>query len=229
MCISAFNRMKDCVLWPAVTERGHENPKMVKTVSGKNRCWGGWYRCPTWTFVFPLYFPIVKWRVGSHLNNQRGRLENRWQSRPWNKLEKWMQRPQQAQVVCEAVPVWTVHSSSFTTQSKIVSTCLQKTVLPWKHRVSVQMAQLILSLCCMQMMCLVKLFSICTHVHFMCGTLTCDPGPGAFLLLDVSLWMPVLPFVYEAASRQPDESANVTQSEEANINACLYFSILYKP
>lgn len=72
------------------------------------------------------------------------------------------------------------------------------------------MAEPILSLCCMQMMCLVKLFSVYTHVHFMFETFVPAPGPVAFQLLDVSVWTPVLPFVYKAVPRQPNKRTNVT-------------------
>lgn len=72
------------------------------------------------------------------------------------------------------------------------------------------MAEPILSLCCMQMMCLVKIFSVYIHVHFMFETLVSAPGPVAFHFLDVSVWTPVLPFVYKAVTRQPDERSNVT-------------------
>lgn len=91
------------------------------------------------------------------------------------------------------------------------------------------MAEPILSLCCMQMMCLVKssafiFMSISCSRHWFLHS-----APVAFQLLDVSVWTPVLPFVYEAVPRQPDKRTKVTQSEEANIIACLYFYILYKP
>lgn len=54
-----------------------------------------------------------------------------------------------------------------------------------KHKISVQMAEPILSLCCMQMMCLVKIFSVYIHVHFMFEILVSAPGPVAFHFLDV--------------------------------------------
>lgn len=57
------------------------------------------------------------------------------------------------------------------------------------------MAEPIRSLCCMQMMCLVKIFSVYIHVHFMFETLASAPVPVAFHFMDVSAWMPVLPFV----------------------------------
>lgn len=64
------------------------------------------------------------------------------------------------------------------------------------------MAEPILFLCCMQMMCLVKLFSI-LHVHFMFEPLLCAPGLAAFHFLDVSALDACTAICLTAVSRQP--------------------------
>lgn len=54
-----------------------------------------------------------------------------------------------------------------------------------QHRVSVQTAESILPLCCMQMTCLVekkkKVLSICIHVHFTLETLVSSAWPCCIL------------------------------------------------
>lgn len=140
---------------------------------------------------FLLYFLIVKSRSRNQ-NNQKWSFffffffGKWWQSWTWNKLERRINFGRlRWGKMWKAVLTGDHPLSSFTTQlNQIVSLCLQETVLPWNW-VSVQMAKSILSLCCMQMMCLVKLFSVYIHVHFMFETSVTAPDLAAFHFLGV--------------------------------------------
>lgn len=193
MCILAFIVKEDYVLTVCRTKMDKVRPWKPKDGDNFMGRKQGWRLN---TNVLPLVlFSDCKMKssgVGGDLQEQsKVVVLEWWQSWIWNKLEcsvnlSWLRWG-------KTVLMWTTHSS-FTTQSNCLNMFTRNSTT-LKHYVSVQMAEPILSLCCMQIMCLVKIFSVNIHVHFMFETLVSSPGPVAFQFLDVSVWTPVLPFV----------------------------------
>lgn len=95
-----------------------------------------------------------------------------------------------------------------------------------EHWIScVQMAEPILFLCCMLMVCLVKLFSVYLHKHFMFEPWVSAHGWSTFWTFQYEC---LYCHLSECCCRQPTRE-QWHLKWESKIIACLYFYILYEP
>lgn len=168
---------------------------MVKLYWGEHGVWHLkllsylWYCCL-------LCFLIVKWRVGYYLNNQKSRflenggnleLEINLNAASTSAGSGGVRRVRQSRCGRYTLKFYnSIKLSQHVYKKQYYPETLSICTNGWAHTFSLLHAK---------MMCLVKLFSVYIHVHFMFETLVSAPVPVAFHFLDVSVWTPVLPFV----------------------------------